>query len=239
MSRPWPQRANGARPSVTVIVPVRDCEQYLAAAIESVLAEGYEPLEIVVVDDGSTDASADVARSLPVRLVSRPHAGVAAARNTGLDEAGGELIAFLDADDQWVPGSLGARADHLMRHGLDYVLGNMEIFLEPGLTAPDWLPSGWLTAPQHGLLTTLLARRGLFDVVGRFDETFPQGEDTEWIARLKDANRPGERLDLVCARYRLHGGNLTHQDRSVVGPLLIRTVRESLDRQRRGADPQP
>jgi glycosyltransferase involved in cell wall biosynthesis len=220
-------------------MPVLDCEEFVAAAIESVLKEGYDPLEIVVVDDGSIDSSCDVALSFPVRVVSRPHAGVAAARNVGLDEARGELIAFLDADDEWVPGSLGARVDHLVRHGLDYVLGEMEIFLEPGLTAPEWLPSGWLTAPQHGLLTTLLARRELFDVVGRFDESFPQGEDTEWIARLKDANRPGERLGLVCARYRLHGGNLTHQDRSVVGPLLMRTLRESLERRRRGADPPP
>src|SRR5204863_199596 len=169
-------RTERHRPSVSVIVPVYNGEAYLGSAVDSILAEGYEPLEIVVVDDGSTDRSAEVARSRPgVRVVSRPHEGVAAARNAGLAEASGGLVAFLEAADGWVAGSLTERVEHLLGHRLDYVLGQMEVFLADGTSAPSWVPPGWLTAPQHGLLTALVARRELFAVVGALDGRFSQG----------------------------------------------------------------
>src|SRR5437667_12630279 len=102
-------------PLVSVVIPCYNGERYLAEAIESVLAQRYEPLEIIVVDDGSTDRSAEVARHFgdAVQYVCQPHAGAAAARNRGVGLATGDLIAFLDADDVWTEGRLARQVQVL------------------------------------------------------------------------------------------------------------------------------
>jgi glycosyltransferase involved in cell wall biosynthesis len=94
------------RPTVSVVIPCYNTERYLGDALRSVLTQDVPPLEVLVIDDGSTDGSAALAASFgpPVRVLSQPNCGVSAARNHGLREARGEWIAFLDADDVWVPG---------------------------------------------------------------------------------------------------------------------------------------
>ena len=94
-------------PSVSFIVPVHDGAPYLAECLASILGQTVAPLEVLVVDDGSTDRSGDIARSVgrPVRCLRQPHAGPARARNHGVAETKGEFIAFLDADDLLVPHS--------------------------------------------------------------------------------------------------------------------------------------
>jgi len=221
------------RPPLSVLIPAYNTAEYLPAAVESVLAQGYEPLEVIVVDDGSTDGTADVARSLPVRLVERPHEGIAPARNAALDAASGELIAFLDSDDVWLAGGLDVRVGHLLEHrDVDFVLGRMQPFLEPGTARPKWLEDAWLSDPLQGLLTTLVGWRRTFDAVGRFDGSYPIGEDTEWFARASHSDVNGVRLDDVVALYRLHGANVTHRRHGDVEGLLLRTVREALERRR-------
>ena len=88
---------------ISCVIPVFNGERYLGEALESVLAQSYQPLEVIVVDDGSTDETAEVARRYGerVRYVWQPNAGETAARNLGLTAAHGEFIAFLDADDVW------------------------------------------------------------------------------------------------------------------------------------------
>src|SRR5690349_2600271 len=101
-------------PLVSVVIPVFDGEAYLAAAIESALAKTYARVEVIVVDDGSTDGSASVAARYDVRLVRQSNRGVSAACNAGVEAARGELIAFLDADDLWPPERLEIQARHLL-----------------------------------------------------------------------------------------------------------------------------
>ena len=109
--------ANGARatgqPTVSVIIPCYDSAEYLREAIESARDQTHRPLEIIVVDDGSTDGSLDIAREYaePVRVLTQANAGVSAARNTGIEVARGEWIAFLDADDVWAPAKLELQMD--------------------------------------------------------------------------------------------------------------------------------
>jgi glycosyltransferase involved in cell wall biosynthesis len=102
-------------PLISVIVPVFNCERFVAEALQSVLAQDYPNLELVVVDDGSTDATPDVVRSVhpKVRLVCQRNLGPAAARNRGIRESHGEYLAFLDGDDVWLPGKLAAQMAHL------------------------------------------------------------------------------------------------------------------------------
>jgi glycosyltransferase involved in cell wall biosynthesis len=88
-----------AAPLISVIVPVYNAEQHLAQCIANVLQQTYKNIEIIVVDDGSTDRSAQVAESYPVKLIKQQNAGVSAARNKGIDVAAGQFIHFMDADD--------------------------------------------------------------------------------------------------------------------------------------------
>jgi glycosyltransferase involved in cell wall biosynthesis len=221
------------RPAVSAIVPVYNAGRYLGEALDSILGQDYEPLEVVVVDDGSTDDSAAIAAERPVRLIRRPHTGIAPTRNAGLAAAAGDVIAFLDADDLWLPGSLAARVDYLMAHPeVDYLLTYMEIFGDSELRTPSWLPADWASRPQPGMLSTFIARASVVHAVGPFDERFEIGEDGEWLARLKDRGARGEMLETVCSRYRRHHSNTTLTRGKLVHPTLVRAMKASIERKR-------
>jgi glycosyltransferase involved in cell wall biosynthesis len=221
--------SNGAL--VSVVIPVYNRERYLADALESVLGQRFRPLEIVVVDDGSTDGSAAVAARFPhVRVLSGEHRGVAAARNLGLDAARGAYIAFVDSDDVWLPHKLELQMRYLHDHpDVQCVLGVYEDVLEEGIERPSWLRE----APDDGLAATLvsmLARSEVFDAVGHFDESYVTGEDTDWMARAHDSGVAMTVLPDVVFRRRVHADNLTaeHTDPRA----LLRLLRASVARKR-------
>src|SRR3954452_15003770 len=110
-----PVQVDSVRPLVSAIIPAHNAERFLAAAIDSVLAQTYQPIECIVVDDGSTDGTPAVARSYGdrIRLIPQEQRGVSAARNRGAAEARGELLAFLDADDRWLPERVERQAREL------------------------------------------------------------------------------------------------------------------------------
>ena len=220
-------------PLVSVLVPVYNGERFLEEALESAFAQDYSPFEVVVVDDGSADSTAEIARRRPVRYLRHDHAGIPATRNAAVQHARGELIAFLDADDVWPPGKLARQVECLAADPeLDFVLGRMEVFAEPGFELPSWFTRAWLDEPQNGLLQTLVARKAVFDKVGLFDLDYEVGEDAEWLARAKDAGVRSLVLREICSRYRIHGGNTTHRLREAVPGTLLRAMRESVRRQR-------
>jgi glycosyltransferase involved in cell wall biosynthesis len=224
-------------PLVSVIVPVYNGADFLAEALESILTQDYEPVEVIVVDDGSQDASGDLARSHPVRYLRQRHRGIAAARNAGVEAARGELVSFNDADDLWIAGKLRAQVEYLGSHTeIDLVLGRMEVFVQPHTELPAWVPQAWLSAPQNGLLQTMLARREVFERVGQFDTSFSTGEDTDWLARAFDARLGVAPLPDVVLRYRLHGANTTHRHHQSVTPALMRVLRASARRKRERRD---
>lgn len=221
-----------ASPVVSVVVPVYNGERFLGAALESIFGQGYELLEVVVVDDGSTDRTADIATAFPVQLVELEHGGIARARNAGVEAATGELIGFLDADDVFTPGTLRPRVEYLWaRPMVDLTLARMEFFLEPGTPRPPFYLDAWERDSQPAFLGGLLARRKVFDVVGLFDPSYVIGEDTDWLARVKDSDLTVEHVNDVVMRYRYHGANSVYQ-RELVGPGLMRILRASIERQR-------
>ena len=172
------------QPLISCIVPVFNGERFLAEALNSIMAQTYKPLEVIVADDGSSDETASVARGYgaQVRYLWQPNQGPAAARNLGLSRAQGDFLAFLDADDLWHHEKLERQmARSRARPELDYCVTHVQNFRTPkdGATA-NGLENYYIGRPLPGYVTaTLLARRSLFDRVGPFNPSLHHGDDTD------------------------------------------------------------
>jgi glycosyltransferase involved in cell wall biosynthesis len=223
-------RAPGT-PRVSVIIPCYNAERYVCATIETVFAQGEPDIEIIVVDDGSKDRSVELVRAAfpTVRVVEQPNQGVAAARNHGLRLATGEWIAFLDADDIWLPGKLAAQSAQLdaapgcrMNYTAWKVWPNDAPRPDPACLAElqsiagdaaRWQgPSGWIY-PDLLLdcvvwTSTVLAHRSLFDEIGAFDTTLRIGEDYDLWLRASRATQI-LRVAHPYALYRIHPASIT------------------------------
>jgi glycosyltransferase involved in cell wall biosynthesis len=227
-------------PLVTCIVPVHNGARYLGEALESILAQTYRPLDVIVVDDGSTDATPTVAAHYvpPARYVRQAHAGVASARNRGLNEARGDYVAFLDADDRWHPEKLARQmARFAARPELDLSVTGGQNFWMPGLAEVDERsrdPRYTEPWPGYGSPVTLLARRAVFDRVGPFDTRFTVSEDRDWFIRAAEIGLVSELLTEVLVYRRLHGANLSDPiTPAVAAQVHLRLAKASLDRRRR------
>ena len=217
---------------LSVVIPCFNAARYISSAIDSVLEQQWPELEIVVIDDGSTDGSADLvaARYPQVRVVRQANAGVAEARNRGIREARGTWIAFLDADDLWLPGKLLAqsallRTDPTAR--MAYAAWQVWQSEKPVPDAADraallagaddparWSgASGWIY-PELLLdcavwTSTVVAHRALFDEIGAFDGGLRVGEDYDLWLRASRVT-PILRVERPCALYRTHAASITH-----------------------------
>lgn len=227
-------------PLVSVIIPVFNGERYLADAIESVVRQEYRPLEIIVVDDGSTDRSGEVAHGYDtVRYVYQANQGAAGARNTGIAAARGELVAFLDHDDLWTPDRLRVHVGYLLDHpAAGYTVATGQLFLEENVDRPTWLSPQELEQPQP-LLGTLVIRQKVLARVGVFDTSFKVAEDTHWLMRANDAGFPLTVLPQVVVLRRVHATNLTSTLRAQHQYSLLRGVHESIRRKRRPNHAEP
>jgi glycosyltransferase involved in cell wall biosynthesis len=220
-------------PTVSTIVPVFNNAAFLGEALRSILGQTRPSDQIIVVDDGSTDESAVVARSFmpALTLVSQVNKGIGAARNAGLAAATGEVIGFLDADDLWPIDSLRARLTMLEADdALDAVYGLVEHFISPTLDdaarASLHCPVGQMAARFAG---AMLVRRRAFERLGVFDPELKVGEMVDWAARLKDSGAAVGAVDTVVMRRRIHDANTTTRGRPLYGDYL-RVLKASLKR---------
>lgn len=228
-------RSSMSNPLVSVIIPVYNGAAYLAEALESVLAQDYQPLDVIVVDDGSTDRTAEIVRSYPVaRYFAQTNQGHGAARNTGIAAARGELIAFLDADDLWAPQKLSMQVGYLMAHpDLGYTISHLRILIEPGVAKPAWLNERLsLEYAAAYLPSALLVRRRVLEEVGGFDVSLWCSNDSDWFFRAKDAGITMALLPDVLLYRRIHRANLSSDVPTATSDLL-RVVKASIVRQRR------
>ncbi len=222
-----------SRPLTSVIIPCYNAARFLPEAVASVRAQGWEPLEILVVDDGSTDDSVEVARRLEgLRLIQKPNGGAASARNLGLREARGDWIAFLDADDLWPPDRMRALASRFEADdALDVVTGRIRYVRLDGALWLNYRFEDRQNTVSHIHLGAGLYRRRAFDRIGGFDEGLRIGEDQDWFLRAREAGLRILILEDVTLHYRLHGSNLT-RGVSPEGLALTEVIRRSLERRR-------
>jgi len=221
-------------PLVSVIIPVYNGARFLRAALESVFAQTYPPIEVIVVDDGSVDDSGIIAQSFPdVRYIHQENQGVAAARNHGIEAARGEFFAFLDQDDLWTPEKLKIQIGYLQNHPeLGYTLTQQQYFLEPGAALPGWFKKDLLSSVHAGwVLGTLVVRRATFEQVGNFATDYSAANDSDWFFRAKAAGIPMEVVPELLLLKRVHEANDSGRAKEILSELL-KVVKTSLDRQR-------
>lgn len=188
-------------PKISVIIPVYNRAHCVKRAVDSVLAQTFKDIEVIVVDDGSQDGSANILKTYgdAIRLICQKNAGAGTARNTGIRAAQGEWIAFLDSDDEWRPEKLAYQLQITGKYGFQVCFSRCES--EDGKPMPDLEhvssqqkepgvfvvldPLEFLTkSPTHPYLQSMLAHKKLFEQVGLFDQSLHTGEDTLWLFRL-------------------------------------------------------
>jgi glycosyltransferase involved in cell wall biosynthesis len=197
---------------ISVIIPVYNGDKYLAEAIESVLAQNGFRLDVIVVDDGSTDNTARVAESFgsSVRYCYQINAGPGAARNKGIALALGDFISFLDADDLWTPDKMKQQwmafeADPY----LDMAFGHIQQFYSPELTQSEKdqinIPVEIMPGHHAG---TMLIKKAAFLRVGLFKNELRIGEFVDWYARAMELNLKSIMLPDILMKRRIHMTNL-------------------------------
>ena len=220
-------------PHVSVVIPVRNGKDYIQEALDSVLQQSFTDLELLLIDDGSTDDDYDryALRDPRIRVIHLAGTGVSRARNVGMAQSRGKLIAFLDADDVWFPGKLEAQVRYFDAHpDVGVVFG--KFIRWPALPGGGFSPasslskhvspsakaeparSGWLyTRLLDGLLVgmnTAVVRRSVYESIGGFNESMRQGEDYDfWLRASRIAEMHS--LNESVALYRIHDSSAMHQ----------------------------
>jgi len=219
---------------ISVVVPVFNGAAYIAQAIDSVLGQTLAPDEVIVVDDGSSDSTADIVKRYQPHVLYRRQVnqGPGAARNLGIRESKGELLAFLDSDDIWLPEKLRVQKMALDQDPrLHLVFGQMSQFRSPELSSEVAARLACdETAQPSRLISCLLARRAAFERVGPL-RTDLKAEFVDWYLRAQEAGVSMRVLDVLLVKRRIHTGNFTLQHMDVRREYL-HILKESLDRRR-------
>lgn len=229
------------RPLISCIVVVYNGERFIAAALDSVRAQSWRPIEIIVADDGSTDRTAEIVAGYgdEVRFVTKetagPAAGPAATRNFGLAAATGEYVAFLDGDDLWHKEKLTRQMARLETEPVpDACVTHVQHFWMPEMAEEEAelrdQPRGQVV-PGY-IASTLLAPRALFDRVGGFDTKLWFGDGADWFMRAAEKGVVVALLDDILLYHRMHEGNLTRRRAAASRDEFLDIVRASLDRRR-------
>jgi hypothetical protein len=229
---PEKMSAGNPAPLISVVIPVYNSEKFIQEAIENVLSQKYPALELIIVDDGSTDQTKLIIdkATVDIRYFYQPNEGPASARNRGIRNASGDFIAFLDSDDLWPENILYLLLDELMKDdSLEIVRGYAQLFSQTGSGPTEFL--GIQKNDFHDYIGAGLYRRSVFQKVGLFDDSMKFGEDADWYNRAREINTGLKRVDIVTLYVRRHGNNMT-EGKSMVELNALKVYKKALDRQR-------
>jgi glycosyltransferase involved in cell wall biosynthesis len=232
-----PQLAHSqGAPLVSIIIPCYRQARFLADAIESARSQAYRPLELIVVNDGSPDdVGAVVAKYPEVRCITQENRGLAAARNTGLQQCRGDLVVFLDADDRLLPYAVESGVALLTADpSLGFVAGHSQFITADGMALPTEQPRRGPDDPYETLLrrnsirnpAMVMFRRTVLEQVGGFDTRVDACADYEMYLRISRTH-PVRFHSGVVAEYRKHGANMSSD-----AALMIRQLQVVIDDQR-------
>jgi len=223
-------------PLVTVIMAARNAMRYLPQALDSIAAQTFRDYEVIVIDGGSVDDTVNVAQSYPkTRCIPQIGTGFATAWNDGIEIARGEFITFLDSDDIWFPTKLEQQVAYFDRHPeTECVFGRVEFFRDPYQKRPsgfkDSLLKGDYVAYMPGVA---MARRGVFDRLGRFESRWKIVADIVWFAELRRSGLPIAVLHTKLLRKRVHDQNLSYSTSwSTYQTEIFQHIRETLEKRR-------
>jgi glycosyltransferase involved in cell wall biosynthesis len=208
-------------PLVSAVIPVYNGERFLAETIESVLTQTYPNIECIVVNDGSTDGTAEVAKSFgdKIRYFEKQNGGVSSTRNFGIERASGDYVAFLDADDLWLSVKVEKQMAFYCEHddlGLVFT-GSYDVNEQKGILRENAVKSHEALIEEVLLLgsatgripTTAIVPKSILNLVGKFDEQLSTSADADYICRLaREAKIAGVPEPL--ALYRVHGNQMHH-----------------------------
>ncbi len=219
---------------VSVIIPVYNGDRFIKQAIESVLNQSYTNLEIIVIDDGSTDNTKNVVLSFPeVYYHYQEHQGVASARNKALSMANGDFIAFLDADDFYDHKKLEIQLTYLQNNpAIDICFCYQHNFIEDGFSLSEKDYIHFMQNEKIGLIT-MMVRKFVFEKVGLFNVKFAHSTDFEWITRTKELGVNSVIISDILLSRRIHNTNITLAWRKNNDNLRFQILKESLERKRK------
>jgi len=232
------------QPVVSCIVPAHNSAAFIRDALDSILTQTHRPLEIIVVDAGSTDDTATIARSHApdIRLLEIGDRSPAVARNAGIDAASGPFVAFLDADDLWLPEKTARQLRFLSENpqfGACITLA--QNFWPAALSDEESSFDGHRRAqPIAGYASiTLLAHRAFFDRIGRFREDLWHSDSTEWFIRVGERDEAIGLVSEVLVRRRLHEANLSRRLSGRARDEFLDLIKQSRDRRKEDGGVRP
>lgn len=230
-------KASSPFPTVSVVIPVFNGASFLAGAVACVRAQTHPPRQIIVVDDGSSDETAQVAQTLgaDVEFIAQENRGPAAARNRGLEPVQSDFVSFLDVDDLWPADNLAGQLKiFASQPGAEIVLGQTQLLVEPGgeVTLRQVAHEGSSALPHLFLIGAALFRRSVFAKVGGFDVRKRFSEDLDWFIRAREHQVRLHLLHQPALIKRCHAHNMTH-GKSVAEMGLAAVLHASLARRRK------
>tara|TARA_B100001057_G_scaffold191355_1_gene192263 strand:- start:546 stop:1328 length:783 start_codon:yes stop_codon:yes gene_type:complete len=220
-------------PKLSVIVPFYNQYDFVEEAVESVLEQGYPNLEIILVDDGSDEGPLDSLAEMSdsIRFLRQENAGPSAARNYGIREATGEILAFLDSDDVWPEDKLKNQIlPLLVDHGLVMVISQLKKLVSSDFDAGRFVNEG--DSFYTIQLGCVLAKKEIFETVGMFDENLRYSEDQDWFLRARELEISMVRIACEGLHYRIHAASLTRRENRTRDFGLIQVLRRSLKRRK-------
>jgi len=226
---------SGTRPLVSVIIPVYNGERFINDAVDNVLSQNYNPLEIIIIDDGSTDRTEEIVNQIPVdiRYFKQENDGPASARNRGIRDASGDYIVFLDVDDLWPENNLNLLVDEILNDPDAEIIRGYAQLMELNADTGEYDFCGNPKESFPHFIGAAIYRKSAFRKVGLFDATLKFGEDTDWFNRADELNLKVKRLEDITLLVRRHGKNMTH-GKNLVELNTVRVFKKVIDRKRAG-----
>lgn len=222
---------------VSVIIPVFNAEKYVREAVESVLSQTYKDIELICINDGSTDHSLSVLESFGKKIIlinNKNNCGTAESRNKGIRTAGGAYLAFIDNDDVWENNKLEVQLNYFRNNpALDVLFSYMQCFISPDISEEIKKIRYCPPDPIEGYIpSTAVIKRAAFERAGYFESKWKNGESVAWMFKAKDAGLNFGIVDDILVKRRIHETNKSALDLATSKSEYLKIVKESLDRRR-------